>query len=301
MLERMDCHGMTDIGRVRDENQDQFLIADLSKSMAVQQTSLGLEQKTRLFGDLQGKLLLVADGLGGHAAGERASSIAVDSVTNYVLNTLPWFFRLDAQGEDDLAEQLKAALAHCQSRIHAEAVARPQRAGMGTTVTLAYLLWPRLFVVHAGDSRCYLLRGSRLRQITNDQTVAQRFVDSGELRPEDVETSKWSHVLWNVVGGDSDELNSEVYKARLELGDTLLLCTDGLTKHLADNQIVELLEAERGSEAACRRMIDTANEAGGTDNITVIVARFAEVDGDEATPIISVEGATPSPDDTLPC
>ena len=171
---------------------------------------------------------------------------------------------------------------------------------MATTVTLAYLLWPRLFVVHAGDSRCYLLRGSRFRQITKDQTVAQSLVESGQLPPEDVETSKWSHVLWNVVGGDDVELTSEVYKARLEPGDTLLLCSDGLTRHLTDQQIVQVLEAEKETEAACHRMVDAANEAGGTDNITVIVARFFEEPSDKAASVTSVEHASPSLNDTLP-
>src|SRR5947209_1795229 len=100
MLGRMDCCGLTDIGRVREANEDQYLIADLSKSMRIYRTSLGLDDQTRLFGSSQGKLFLVADGMGGHAAGKRASALAVDSLTTYVLNTMHWFFRLRGDQEE---------------------------------------------------------------------------------------------------------------------------------------------------------------------------------------------------------
>ncbi len=284
MLERIDCHGMTHVGQVRTQNQDQFLIADLSKSMAVEQTSLRADHPTRLFSNLHGKLMLVADGMGGHAAGERASTIAVDSITNYVLNTLPWFFQLDQRGQEDLADELKVALKVCQDHIQEEAAAKPEQAGMGTTATLAYVLWPRMFVVHAGDSRCYLLRRDELRRITKDQTVAQQLVDRQLLDPESAETSKWSNVLWNVVGGDASELASEVYKVRLEPGDVVMLCSDGLTKHLTDDQLTVSLASHDSAKTICDRLVTAANDAGGTDNITVVVAKFLgdQVDADSA-------------------
>src|SRR5947209_5737689 len=117
MLGKMDCSGLTDPGRVRAGNDDQYLIASLSKSMQVHQTSLDLDDQTRLFGASQGKLLLVADGLGGGpAGGRRASTLAVNSLTTYVLNTLPWFFRLRPDAEEHFFDELKAALAFCQER-----------------------------------------------------------------------------------------------------------------------------------------------------------------------------------------
>src|SRR5262249_35591209 len=158
----------TDRGRVRESNEDQFLIANLTKSMLVHQTSLGLDEQTHLFGTSMGRLLLVADGMGGHAAGKRASALAVDSLTAYVLNTMHWFFRLRQDDEEQFLDDLKHALAYCQERVRAEGERVPGRRGMGTTLTMAYLIWPRLYVVHAGDSRCYLLRKGRLRQITRD-------------------------------------------------------------------------------------------------------------------------------------
>jgi len=274
MLGKMDCFGLTEVGRVRKVNEDQYLIAALNKSMQVQQTSLGLDDRTRLFGSTQGRLLLVADGMGGHAAGRRASSLAVDALAAYVLNTMHWFFRLREDEEDEFVDDLKAALHHCQAAITAEAERGPGRHDMGTTLTMAYLVWPRLFVVHAGDSRCYLLRQGRLRHVTRDHTVARKLADEGVL--DDPEGSRWANVLWNVVGGGSGELTAEVYKGNLALGDTLLLCTDGLTKHVGDDEITRLLDEDTTSEEACRRLVGAANAAGGTDNVTAVVARFRE-------------------------
>ena len=128
---QMDCYGRTDIGKKRSSNEDQFLIADLNKSLRVHQTSLGLDHQTRLFGGSQGHLLVVADGMGGCAAGERASTLAIDSVVSYVLDTLHWFYRLNENSEDDFRDDLKAALHHCQARLAIEMAAIPKREGMG--------------------------------------------------------------------------------------------------------------------------------------------------------------------------
>jgi PPM family protein phosphatase len=279
MLGKMDCAGLTDVGRVRPVNEDQYLIASLSRSMQVHSTSLNLDDQTRLFGPSQGRLLLVADGMGGHAAGRRASTLALDALASYVLNTMHWFFRLREDREDVFVDDLKSALEHCQAEILAEARRVPGERGMGTTLTMAYLAWPRLFVVHAGDSRCYLMRQGRLRRITRDHTVAQRLADAGEL--DDPEHSRWSHVLWNVVGGTEHEIRPEVHRADLALGDTLLLCTDGLTQHVSDADIARLLGPSGPSAEACGRLVEAANAAGGSDNVTVVVARFRETGPDE--------------------
>ena len=189
MRGKMDCYGLTDVGRVRAVNEDQFLIADLGKSMLIHQTSLSHEDHTRLFGGSQGKLLLVADGMGGHAEGKRASTIAVQTLAHYVLNTMSWFYRLQEGHEADLQEELQAALEECQKSIEVAASASAERRGMGTTLTMAYVLWPRLYVVHAGDSRCYLLRDARLERVTTDHTMAQQLVDRGALPAEEAQGS----------------------------------------------------------------------------------------------------------------
>jgi protein phosphatase len=271
----VDCHGLTDTGRQRPENQDQFLIAGLNRGMLVRQTSLDLVNQTQLTGELKGQLLLVADGMGGHAHGDRASELAVRTITSYVLNTMPWFFRLDPDREDDLVEDLAEALRRCEQILRAEGDAVPERQDMGTTLTMAYILWPRLYVVHAGDSRCYLFRDGELTQLTTDHSLAQQMVDQGILDPAKAEGSRFSDVLHNVIVADGGtELKPEVNKTVLENRDALLLCSDGLTKHVADEQIAALLERSDSAAAASSELVAAANADGGSDNVTTIVARF---------------------------
>jgi PPM family protein phosphatase len=276
MRGKMDCFGLTNVGTAREENEDQFLLADLNKSMLVHQTSLSHEDHTRLFGGSQGKLLLVADGMGGHAAGKQASAIAVATLARYVLNTMSWFLRLRGEDEEDFKDELRAAVEECQKRVEVAASADARREDMGTTLTMAYLLWPRLYVVHAGDSRCYLMRGDRLEQVTKDHTLAQQLVDRGALAPREAEESRWSHVLWNCIGGGSHDVSVDVYKATLHFGDTLLLCTDGLTGQVSDAAIRDVLRRCGTAEEACRHLVSRAKKAGGPDNITAVVAYFRE-------------------------
>ncbi len=281
MSGRIDCYGMTHVGRKRTVNEDQFLIAELNKSLCVLSTSLGLDQQSRLFGNSQGQLLVVADGMGGHEAGERASTLAVDSLVKYVLNTMPWMFNLDPDSEEDFQDELRSALEHCQTQIRAEADAIPQHEGMGTTLTMAYVIWPRAYVVHVGDSQCFLFRGRSLEQITRDHTLGQLHKESLDVQAN-VEPHKngsqgnMSNVLWNVIGGGSDELHPDVYRTDLTIGDTLLLCTDGLTKQVAHERIIKFLQQDASAEQICRQLIEEANAQGGSDNITVVVARFCQ-------------------------
>jgi len=277
-LVKVDCHGLTDRGLTRERNEDQFFIADLTKSMLVEQTSLSQADLAWRFGNSQGKLLVVADGMGGHGGGSLASSVAVDAVADYVLNILPWFFGLEDH-DDDLQNELKLAMERCQARVRAAARSDPAHPTMGTTLTMAYVLWPKLYVVHVGDSRCYLLRSGKLQQITRDHTVAQQYVEAGTLTPEEAQRSRWSSVLWNAVGGGSTELEPEVHKARLNDGDCLLLCTDGLTRHLTSDDIVRILTAHPTSSEATENLVRSANSAGGSDNVTVVVARFHKESG----------------------
>jgi protein phosphatase len=285
MARKLGCFGATDIGRRRSANEDQFLIAELNKSMCVHHTSLGLDDQTRLFGGSQGTLLAVADGMGGHRAGERASQLAVDSLVTYVLNALDWCFQLDDTRDEHFYSDLRAALRHCRDELQRDAEASPRRRGMGTTLTMAYIMGRRMYIVHAGDSRCYVLRKSTLTQITRDHTMGQLLREtSGDVTPpglDDRNQSHLSNVLWNVIAADNDVFEPEVYQVKLEYGDSVLLCTDGLTKHLGSSRLVELLGSDDSSEVICRRLIDAANDAGGSDNVTVIVARLCERENHE--------------------
>ncbi|MEX0824705.1 MAG: protein phosphatase 2C domain-containing protein [Pirellulaceae bacterium] len=279
MRVKSDCFGMTDIGRKRETNQDQFLIAELNKSMLVQATSLKLDDQSRLYGSAQGRLMLVADGMGGHAAGERASSIAVDYLIERLLNSVHWFFRLDEETEGDFLEDLKGLLAEAHQRILEEGVLHSGQKGMGTTLTMAYIIGPRLYVVHAGDTRCYLIRRGKVERLTVDHTLARQMVESGGMRPEDEADSQWSNVLWNVLGGSGEEtLTAEVRKADLEVGDVIVLCSDGLYRYIDDAKLASLVSSASEADEACANLIKFANEAGGEDNITALVCYVNQIE-----------------------
>ncbi len=269
----IDANGATDPGRVRPVNEDHFLIGQLDKSLLVVATSLPADEQRRLIGAPEGQVLCVADGLGGHAAGEQASSTAVDATAHYLLHTMPCFFRCRTLSEDALCEELKAAVQLAQDAVRSRAAAHVAMRGMGTTLTLAFLQWPHVHLVHVGDSRCYLLR-DELRQVTRDHTVLQQWIDEGRLRPGEKTDSKLAHALWNAIGGSEGEVSVDITKHDLQPGDTLLLCTDGLVRHVDDVRIRGILRASENAATAVRRLIEAANDGGGSDNITVVVARM---------------------------
>ena len=270
-----DCSGLSDIGRARPENEDQFLIADLRTSLDIQSTSLPGEEHHLVFGGATGQLLMVADGMGGHAAGREAAAIAVNTVVDHILHNTHWCDLLSAD-DSEMMKVLESALSECGDRVHAEADRRPAQQGMGTTLTVAYIRWPKLHVVHVGDSRCYLLRESKLKQLTTDHTLAEKMLAGGTLTVQQAAHTRLRHVLWNSIGGNSRGFKPDFHSVRLEPHDQIMLCTDGLTGHVSDARIAEVLAQQATSEGACRQLIDEANEAGGKDNITIVVARCDE-------------------------
>jgi serine/threonine protein phosphatase PrpC len=283
MLAHILCAGRTDVGKRRESNQDQFLIADLNKSMIVQETSLQLRAPSRMYGTSHGKLLMVADGMGGHMGGQRASTLAMDQLINQLLNSMHWFFQFDAESEDReqrFIEDLKRMMQHAHDEIEKESQ-QTKNKGMGTTLTMAYVIWPLMYVVHAGDSRCYLLRGDDLRQVTNDHTVSQQMVESGGLTASEANQSPWSNVLYNALGAGGATVETEIHKVLLKPGDLVLLCSDGLNRHVPDPDIKQLLQIELEPQETCRSLIDLANFRGGQDNTTVVVARMLEPTRDQ--------------------
>jgi len=281
MLQSIDCAGMTDRGRKRETNQDHYLIADLVKTMQVLECSLPLHPHSVLSGASQGRLLLVADGMGGHAGGEQASALAIETLNAYVLGTMRWFYRFDHQRESDFEDDLKSAVTLCHDTIKAASEQVIDLHGMGTTVTMAYLFWPRVYIVHAGDSRAYLHRNDKLEQITTDHTMEQYLAEQGALKPEEIGKTRWSHMLWNVVGGTGDGPQPAIYKCDLHEGDSLLLCSDGLSGYVSDDEISAKLDSPNAKQA-CENLIEAANKNGGGDNITTVVARFVGVEGEDS-------------------
>ncbi|WP_254508363.1 Stp1/IreP family PP2C-type Ser/Thr phosphatase [Anatilimnocola floriformis] len=270
------CCGATDKGQVRPNNEDQFLVAQLSKALRVLKTSLP-QSKTRHSSDCS-HLFIVADGMGGHAAGEQASALAIDSVETYVLEALKWFAHKHGDDDDQLLAEFRQALGLAHERVRHEAVEHPELHGMGTTLTLAYSLNDQLFVAHVGDSRCYLFRERILFSVTQDHTLVEEMVRKGMLTPEEAVTHRWRHVITSTVGGESEKVRIDVHRLHLQPGDVVLLCSDGLTEMQNGDQIAAILQNVTDPEAACQRLIAAANEAGGKDNITVVVAAFSEAE-----------------------
>lgn len=276
MTGRMDTFGLTDIGLVRESNDDQFLIADLKKSVIIHQTSLSYDDETHLLGGSQAKLLLVADGVGGHPGGDRASRMAVQGIVQYLLNTMHWLFRVNDGREDAFLEDLKGALSFTQEKMRQHAEAVPAHQQMATTITLAYIVWPQVYLIHVGDSRAYVFRDQEVIHLTQDQTCAQALVDAGLMQEADIGKSPLRHVLSGLVGCNPRQLTPNVSEFKLSLHDKLLLCTDGLTSQLPDDAIADLLAADLSCEEACGLLVRAANDAGGEDNITVVLAHFTD-------------------------
>jgi protein phosphatase len=264
--------GLTDQGKVRPTNQDQFLIAALRKALEVETSSLPVPRLQ--YGSDQSHLFMIADGMGGHAGGETASALAVDSIEAFVLDTVQWFSHFRDKEQDQPLTDLQRALDHANHRVIAEAAERPELHGMGTTVTLAYHLNDMLFVAHVGDSRCYLLRSDRLHLLTHDHTLVDQMVRQGLLSPAEAEQNPWKHVITNVVGGDSSAVEVEVHRVHLQARDVMLLCSDGLNNMVSDDEIQRELQDSTDPEAACRALVALANERGSPDNVTVVIARF---------------------------
>lgn len=274
----VNAFGMTDKGRVRDSNEDQFLSAELTKGMRIWQTSLA--EPKRQLGIERGHLFLVADGMGGHNAGEQASALAVAAVEQFTLNTFKWFFDADEPEARRVLVQFEMALRHADARILEESTEHPELRGMGTTLTMAFHLDEQLCVVHVGDSRAYIYGDNSLYQLTHDDTVMAELVRQGALEPAQVAGHRLRHVITNVVGGSEAVVHVEAHALEVHAGDRLLLCSDGLTNMVSDAAIASVLAAEIDSERACVQLVAQANAAGGRDNITVVIARFDDADGE---------------------
>ena len=270
--------GVTDKGKVRTTNEDQFLIAELIHAIRIGQTSLR-EPKLQV-GDERAHLFLVADGMGGHRAGERASGLAVAAIEQFTLNSFRLFFGSDSRDAERVLAQFQAAIRHADARILEEAAEHPELSGMGTTVTMAFHLGAQLCVIHVGDSRAYLYRDHELFQLTEDHTVVADMVRSGSLRPDQVADHRLRHTITNVVGGPELGVNVEARALEVQSGDRLLLCSDGLTEMVANEAIAATLDAESAPEAAAMKLLARANEGDASDNITLIVVRFDAADLD---------------------
>src|SRR5688500_13643392 len=265
---RVEVFGKTDLGRTREHNEDRFLVADLTRKAA----SLQPDVRQHTIGP-RGTLLDVADGMGGAAAGELASEMATYTIYGHLVKT--W------NAEEEITPQrfayrLMEAAEAANASIHAHAKAHPEVRGMGTTTTAAGVLNDHLYLTQVGDSRAYLIRGGPAPQITKDQSLMQRLVEAGELTEEEAAQSERRNIILHALGpapkGKVDLTHQEVRR-----GDILVLCSDGLSGQVKKDEMAQIVTAAPDLSAACEKLIALANERGGPDNITVVVARF---DGD---------------------
>jgi protein phosphatase len=268
--EELDFFGLTHTGKVRKENQDHFLVCTLHKTARVRATSLPNPELLEMPSERIASFAMVADGVGGYAGGETASRAALEAVASYVTNTMNCFYTSDAEKSEAFLEALQGAAMESHGAVLARAEASGDKKGMATTLTLAIFAWPRLFLLQVGDSRCYRMGGGVLTQLTRDQTIAQDLVDSGVLPRENMQRSPFAHVLSSSIGGRT---NPVVTQVEMYPGETYLLCSDGLTKHVPDEHIAERLSTMASSEQVCRDLVEEALAGGGSDNVTVVVLR----------------------------
>ena len=269
--DEIDVYGLTHTGKVRRENQDHFLISSLKKQMVVHETSLPNTDHLMVGPERLAFLMVVADGVGGKAKGEEASRLALEAVTEYVAYCMRCYYAAGNASDEEFTEALQEAAVLCHAQLLRQGEGNPDRRGMATTLTLYLGVWPRAYLLQLGDSRCYLLRQGVLTQITRDQTMAQDLVDLGVMTRADASKTRLAHTLSSSIGGRSPA--PVVSALDIEWGTTVLLCSDGLTNHISDDRIRDRLSSMKSAKQVCEDLLKEALDEGGSDNITVVVAR----------------------------
>jgi len=269
--DEIDVFGLTHTGLVRKVNQDHFLLGSLRKQMQVLMTSLpAMGSGVGSADERVAFLAMVADGVGGGPRGEAASQLALSAITQYVTNSAECYYTRDARDESFLRNLEDGARS-----VHADVLAKAEQdrelKGMATTLTLGVFVWPRVYILQVGDSRCYLYRDGKLTQISRDQTMAQELIDQGALTRTEAGRTPWANVLSSSIGGGQNA--PVVTRVTNEWGSVWLMCSDGLTKHVSDEQIATRLRDMTSAKQACEALVQDALDGGGTDNVTVIVGR----------------------------
>lgn len=265
---KVEVFAKSDVGKARDHNEDRFLVADLTRREASLQPSVRIHE----VGD-RGSLFIVADGMGGAAAGEVASAMATETIYDQMVTA--WGGEKEATPQR-FAFRLKEAVEVANGRIHAHAKAHPEVRGMGTTTTAVGLLGDHVFLSQVGDSRAYLIRNGDAIQLTKDQSLMQRLVEAGELTEEEAAKSERRNIILQALGPDA-RVRVDLTHQEVRRGDILALCSDGLSGQVKKEEIAEIVTRERDLQVACDKLVALANARGGPDNITVVLARF---DGD---------------------
>jgi protein phosphatase len=272
----VDAFGITDRGLVREGNEDHFLIARVSKAIEIRQTSMPTDRVDQELGGAVGHVLAVADGVGGGPEGELASERTLATVLAYIGKATSCFQGLSTSAEHELLELLEGAVRDTHAGLLAEYGGVTSRLP-ATTLTLVLLVWPRAYHVQVGDSRAYVRRGGRMQRLTRDQTLGDFMVSVGAWTEEQARMASTAETLASAIGGS--ELTPVVGLIDLSPGDSLLLCTDGLTKHVSDERIASALSRTESAEVTSRALLSDALAGGGTDNVTIVVVRTKAAEG----------------------
>ena len=275
--DEIDAYGVTHRGKVRKDNQDHYLVCSLSRQLTVRGSSIPGAEDLLGANERLASLAMVADGVGGAAAGETASRVALTGIAKYVTRSLRCYYR-SLDGAEEFADALRAASRECHADLLRRAEADPEYSGMATTLTLYFSVWPNAYVLQVGDSRAYVLRGTDLVRLTRDQTMAQEMVDLGIMKPEEVANTRLEHTLTSSIGGH--QTAPTVTHFEMDWGHVVLLCSDGLTRHVPDRRISEVLREMRSARQACETLLEEALADGGTDNVTIVVGRAMRREGD---------------------
>lgn len=273
-----DVAALSHVGNVREQNEDSYAVFRMGRFLERVASNIP-EEVFASHREDSGWLMAVADGLGGHSAGEVASGTALVSMLQLILRSPRWALRLDdpATREADIAalfKRVRGYLSGVHEALRTRAASDAALEGMGTTLTSAYSVGNDLFVVHVGDSRAYLLREGQLRRITHDHTLAQSYADQGLIPQAEVESHELGHVLTRAMGAGDSRPEHDIHHLDLQHDDRVLLCSDGLSRFVPENELVTLMLAFSDSAGACRALVDRALAMGGTDNITAIIARY---------------------------
>jgi serine/threonine protein phosphatase PrpC len=271
---RIDVAALSDKGSVREQNEDHYFVARAGRHVTTMITNVPSQDVPSQFGET-GYLMVVADGMGGHAGGEVASRLAIATFINITLHVPDWILRLDDEYAQKLMERAAMRVRQVHETLKEKARLDPRLQGMGTTMTAAFSLGNDLFVAQVGDSRAYLFRDGSLQLLTRDQTHAQMLADMGAISQQDVACHRLRHVLTNALGSSQRDMRAEIHRWKLVDGDRLLLCTDGLTDMMDDAAIIAVLTRETRSTEACRLLVDGALANGGRDNVTVVLAQYS--------------------------
>ena len=300
----VELYAQTDVGRVRQGNEDNFLVLDLasgenwSGSDGATEPPAGIR---RFEVGSEGLVLIVSDGMGGALAGDVASRMAVESVRE-MLTEEDDGHKTDDQGAPvSLVDCLRNATGYANYAIHRKSLEDPRCSGMGAPLTAAAVAGQTMDFVQVGDSRAYVIRGDEIKLATKDQSLVQQLVDVGQITEEDAETHMFRNVILQALGAQSD-LTPVVSRVRLQRGDIMLLCSDGLSGKMRAEEMLQIIAAAGGDlAAACDALVKEANKRGGEDNITVVLARFDGADLAAPAPEpITVELAALEDDKTLP-